>query len=63
MSDCSKDRRCKPGFPKRQAAVSFYISVYRATLEITALVKVTVDCPSSVKSFGLKNRLCVGNSN
>lgn len=63
MSDCSKGRRQNPDFPKRQAAVSSCISVYRLTLEITVLFKGGGGCPSSVRSFRLKNSLCVGNSN
>lgn len=61
MSDGSKGRRQNPDFPKRQTAVSSCISVYR--LEITVLFKGGGGCPSSVRSFRLKNSLCVGNSN
>lgn len=58
MSDCSKDRRQNPDFPKRQAAVSPCISVYRLTLGIAVLVQGVGGCPSSVRSFRLKNSLC-----
>lgn len=58
MSDCSKDKRQKPDFPKRQTAVSPSISVYRLTLGISALVKGVGGCLSSTGSFRLKNSLC-----